>query len=1361
MKKISAIIITMLMLVGIIFTMSSCGDDGNESNDGKQIPVYTGMSISSAEVNLTSYNGNGNNGNGNNGNNGNHYGHYKGDYDGKNEDVDEEDPFPENSADENIEKELESSLNVVGAAQDIYYAQPNEKIFITIHIDNPDNFEIISFTLNGQKYTNYMFEDGSDMENIILEYDVGNAHGVVEYTIDAIKYIDGTEIKDVLIEGNKTVKAGIRTENQVSAQITDLKVEFNKISFKANIKDNDGLVAFSGGKVLCGIYDGFNLVGTKELAIGENEVVFEGLNTNTLYQYGIIGYYNDLSGEGMVTKVLCLDALYTNAIVLFDDISVGKEDITFSLKWHNDHENKVLTSLKLYKGEEVVETLDIADLSVDGLLSANEYYLIAEYANGANTESIRLDFTTQAKAIPDVVIEQPTKTQTEIGFTITETDVDNVGAITKIELLHGEDTPVVATDLTVRAFTNLLSNNTYTVKVTYAYDLNDGNGEQTITKTLDITTEAKATPDVVIEQPTKTQTSLGFTITETDTDDICAITKIELLHGNDAPVVAESLDVREFTNLLSNNTYTVKVTYVYDLNDGNGEQTRYSTLDIKTEAKTEPLVDFDDFTVSKTSIKGDYSITDTDEIISSYKVEIYEGITLVCENINKEINYNNLDVFTDYTVKITYCFDLNDGQGLQTKSVEKNVKTDPHIDAKSFEALNDILQKGDIFYVQARLDNPSGITIKSMIINGKTFNVTSISTTEMVLAELKCDDFGLGEFALILEGIVAEIDGEPCTIVLDNIVSDTIYVNGPIEILSADYVDSQFNPIEWTFSGTDVYVLITFDNPTKYNIDSIECMGEMSTLHKIDDNHYYFEQSIYESSYWCYVNITSLSYSNNMISKTIGLNNIKDQIYIVSPENKVYIEDADDLLNIQGTCGYYELINDIDLSGINWQGKDFYGVFNGNGYSIKNMTYIGNKLNQNVELGLFSSVEGVVTNLNMENIFVAAELASSDDTSYIISYGAICAKLNNAIISNCTVDADSYAKIKNNSVVGSNHSKTYLGGLCGGVYDYDSPYVKFINCTNNGYLSGESTIGGICGRIADSSATVIFEKCTNNGEIEALLCLDSPFYAAIGGICGLCNDYTTITNCINYGNITETSSKDILSGPWIGGIAGGGLGNAVKCKIINCINYGKITSNHSPAGICGDMGGLISGCINYGDIIGKSYSASSGICYQNWNIIENCINYGNIIGDSGAAGICSYVSGGTITNCINNGDISGKGSVGGIVQHGGACTITNCINNGDISGEDKVGGISGVNGTITNCINNGDISGKGSVGGISGWYGTITNSYTLVAYDTDDALCTVDQLNSVEFYTETLGWSEDIWDLSDLDFENGKYPVLK
>ena len=44
---------------------------------------------------------------------------------------------------------------------------------------------------------------------------------------------------------------------------------------------------------------------------------------------------------------------------------------------------------------------------------------------------------------------------------------------------------------------------------------------------------------------------------------------------------------------------------------------------------------------------------------------------------------------------------------------------------------------------------------------------------------------------------------------------------------------------------------------------------------------------------------------------------------------------------------------------------------------------------------------------------------------------------------------------------------------------------------------------------------------------------------------------------------------------------------------------------------------------------------------------------------------------------------------------------------------------------------------------------------------TYDRYCTVESLNSKSFYTETLHWSEDIWDFSKLDFGNNILPILK
>ena len=150
----------------IIVALCSCN---NEIPTEKQVPVYEGMTVSStAEVadngfgnfELFSHKGHG----------------------------DEHDNKPEGCD---------------------HYADLSEDIYIHIHIKNPDKFEILSFTFNGEKYSNYMFEYGSNMETIIVKYNVGRESGIHDYTIDAIKYVDGTDIKDVIIRGDQTISVHV------------------------------------------------------------------------------------------------------------------------------------------------------------------------------------------------------------------------------------------------------------------------------------------------------------------------------------------------------------------------------------------------------------------------------------------------------------------------------------------------------------------------------------------------------------------------------------------------------------------------------------------------------------------------------------------------------------------------------------------------------------------------------------------------------------------------------------------------------------------------------------------------------------------------------------------------------------------------------------------------------------------------------------------------------------------------------------------------------------------------------------------------------------------------------------------------
>ena len=50
------------------------------------------------------------------------------------------------------------------------YANPKEEIVVTVQIDNPKSFEILSFTLNGRLYQSYEFLEGSNSTQILVKF---------------------------------------------------------------------------------------------------------------------------------------------------------------------------------------------------------------------------------------------------------------------------------------------------------------------------------------------------------------------------------------------------------------------------------------------------------------------------------------------------------------------------------------------------------------------------------------------------------------------------------------------------------------------------------------------------------------------------------------------------------------------------------------------------------------------------------------------------------------------------------------------------------------------------------------------------------------------------------------------------------------------------------------------------------------------------------------------------------------------------------------------------------------------------------------------------------------------------------------
>ena len=238
-----------------------------------------------------------------------------------------------------------------------YYALPGEDIYIYVHIDNPDEFEILSFTLNDVKYSSYMFVDGSDLNTLILKYNVGDAEGIQQYTIDAIKYVDGDDIKDVRMDGDKTI--------EVLVGATDASVSFNTefIGWDLSISPvwDD---SFGGEKKLTSlaVYDGETLI--KEC--DTNATTVSGLPSNK--RLILVATYDDNGTSVTLRKVIDTPKLSEGLeiscgvitgigsctdTVLYVDMPIG--DQAFQVPFG---ENKYLTAV--YCGPGVTSIGDLA-----------------------------------------------------------------------------------------------------------------------------------------------------------------------------------------------------------------------------------------------------------------------------------------------------------------------------------------------------------------------------------------------------------------------------------------------------------------------------------------------------------------------------------------------------------------------------------------------------------------------------------------------------------------------------------------------------------------------------------------------------------------------------------------------------------------------------------------------------------------------------------------------------------------------------------------------------------------------------------------------------------------------------------------
>ena len=382
--------------------LSGCGE--------KQVPIYRGMGWGDSSISnsigmsysvrklplLSNGDANGNS---------IKYGCYSGDYAGKDVTIDAENPFSDKESDNRLLDLLKQKAggifgNIGDNAIVIRPSQPDfedifspSSVFLNIFIYNPDNFEIVSFVLNGEQYTGEAFESTSSMEKIVVKPRViQTASGgyVATFEISDIKYRDGDEIKDVIMGGSNTI--GANGGDVPTATVSDMVLADGRLSFNVNLDKASTTIV--KGEMFAVIFDGERLVASQDIFVGDNSVTFEGLSPNTVYQCAVGGYYYGKSSDAGQLQILYKYAFYTDPVVLFDTVTVEAESISFDYLWSEGQSAKQITAIRLYRDGICEAVLDASTTTITALLAGTSYSLVAEYVNGENTESISLEFTT-------------------------------------------------------------------------------------------------------------------------------------------------------------------------------------------------------------------------------------------------------------------------------------------------------------------------------------------------------------------------------------------------------------------------------------------------------------------------------------------------------------------------------------------------------------------------------------------------------------------------------------------------------------------------------------------------------------------------------------------------------------------------------------------------------------------------------------------------------------------------------------------------------------------------------------------------------------------------------------------------------
>ena len=310
---------------------------------------------------------------------------------------------------------------------------------------------------------------------------------------------------------------------------------------------------------------------------------------------------------------------------------------------------------------------------------------------------------------------------------------------------------------------------------------------------------------------------------------------------------------------------------------------------------------------------------------------------------------------------------------------------------------------------------------------------------------------------------------------------------------------------------------------------------------------------------------------------------------------------------------YFELTEDIDLGGKEWTpvgetvadlimgGHEYFvfsGNFDGNGYTIKNLT-IGTETSpySGDVCGLFGATSGTIEDVVLENVSI--------------------------------------------NYVGGNHSSGYGFRMGGALVGYSMGDI--VNCTvigldmkagSDGSYVALNSIGGLVG-IQDGDTTVSHSRVS--GKIE-----ESTKKGNVGGFVGTLAKGSSAKYCGADVSVEVTGNGRGIA---VGGFVGIGNGTTADETLIeNCYATGNITGAEYAGGFVGNISGLnISNCYAKGDVskcfVGASFMGTDAASNNYYGTVKNCYATGLVSDISSSAyafAMQDTMNRSTIQNCYYN-----------------------------------------------------------------------------------------------------------------------------